>query len=111
MGSAGIPGFSWIANYRAEQMEYDENRRYWSDFAKNTGVDIDDWKYPIRMGRYGNVSSLGASLNVANKGIMNLYREATYKPPVHTHYHYMNNYNYGDYYRYGDFNNYQNYRG
>lgn len=37
-----------------EQEAREENERYWADYAKNTGIDQEDIKYPIRTGANWN---------------------------------------------------------
>ena len=95
-----IPVWSWWSGGLVGKMEDEEQLRYVSDLAKNTGINPDNWKYPIRMGYYGNVSGYSTALARANKGIMKLYKTTTKKPTeIHNH---NTNYikNYGNYYRY-----------
>lgn len=87
IANSNFPVYSQISGAIIAKMEDDEQLRWISDFAKNTGIDPSDWKYPIRMGYYGNAGAYGSVLASANRGIMNLYKKTTKKPiQVHNHY-------------------------
>lgn len=94
--SLGIPVFSQLTGGRADYLAYEENIRYWRDFAKNTGVDSRNWKYPIRMGVYGT-PTYGINVGSVSSAIMGLYKPL--KPINKT----VNIENFGDYYRYKNY--------
>lgn len=102
-----IAPFSIASGIKVAKMEDEEQLRYVADFARNTGVNTSDWKYPIRMGYYGNAGGLGSAYGQITPAIMNLYKKATYKPKDVKIYNNKYIHNHGAYYRYGDFNNYQ----
>lgn len=57
---SALPIVGGIFRGRQSELEYEENKRYWSDYARNWGIDTENWKYPIRMGLYGNSNPYGS---------------------------------------------------
>ena len=110
IANTNVPVWSWWSGAKIASMEDKEQLRYVSDLAKNTGINPSDWKYPIRMGYYGNAGAYGGVMASTNAGILNLYKRATYKPKDINIYNNKHISNYGDYHRYGDFNNNNYYR-
>lgn len=106
IATSRLPLYSQMSGAIVAKMEDEEQLRWVSDFAKNTGIDPSNWKYPIRMGYYGNPSAYGNVMANTNRGIMNLYKRVSYKPKEVNIYNNKRISNYGDYHRYGDFNYY-----
>lgn len=102
-----LTGFNYIgipARVRRGELEAEENHRYWNDFAKNTGISLDDIKYPIRAGLYSSYGYLGNNFNTGFHGVtsaaMRLYHFEPHKDINNYHEHYYNINNYGDYHKY-----------
>lgn len=66
--------FDWIPQVK-EYHQWQENIRWWSDYAKNTGIDSSRIKYPYRSGFYSQTSGeqFYRTFQVS-KNIMRLYR-------------------------------------
>lgn len=73
-----LPWIGRIYETRLKELAYEENKRYWEDYAKNTGIDLDKISYPIRTGVYGNYVGAGdyfeASSSVVNQFSRRLYK-------------------------------------
>lgn len=70
------PIFGSVARTRKTEMENEENERYWQDMARYYGFNPDNIPYPIRSGRYGQVSG-GNTVSggfEASKSVMSLYK-------------------------------------
>lgn len=63
-----IPIVGEIFRARQDELAYLENKRWIEDNARAWGYDTNDWKYPIRMGLYGDqgyTTPFEASIGVA----------------------------------------------
>lgn len=71
-----MSNYPFIGGYfeaRAKQLEYNETQRWWSDYAKHTGIDLSKNPYPIRSGYYRGFTSPYAETFEATEAIMSLY--------------------------------------
>lgn len=73
---AGVPYLGGKYSARVKELEDEENARYWSDYEKNTGVNLSDNPYPIRSGYYSSgVTSSGFDVNYAIMAMYNGFRK------------------------------------
>lgn len=73
MKNSSIPFIGGMYKARAEYLEYQELQQWWSDYARNTGIDLSKIKYPIKAGLYrGYVSAIAPYIS-ATESVMNLY--------------------------------------
>lgn len=57
--------------------EWQENQRWWNDYSKNTGLDLQDIAYPYRSGYYSQVSGeafMRGSVDFMSSNILKLYK-------------------------------------
>lgn len=59
--------------YRNEKLEWEENKAWWNDYAKHTGIDLSKVKYPIRMGLYRGYVPQNSEVFEVTEAIMSLY--------------------------------------
>lgn len=76
--NATLPVIGRIYDVRRQELSYNENKKYWSDYSKNAGFDLDKVSYPIRSGVYGSQVGIGdyfeASASVVNQFTRRLYK-------------------------------------
>lgn len=70
---SGTPFIGGIFKARADYLAYEENLQWWEDFAKNTGIKLEDIKYPIRAGLYRGYSNPQAATIAATESVLSLY--------------------------------------
>lgn len=68
------PVFGSMFSNRMKQLEYEENDRFQKDKARNLGYSLEDVRYPIRSGLYGNYAGSG-NLFEATPSIIGLYSD------------------------------------
>lgn len=93
-----------IPRYRMGEMQAQENTRYWSDFARHTGVRLGDIKYPIRSRIFSDYQYYGNAFQSVSGNVTRLYHFG--RPVNHYHEHFTNINNYGDYHKYDVENGY-----
>lgn len=73
---SGTPIIGGMYKARADYLEYQETLQWWEDYAKNTGIKLEDIKYPIRAGLYRGYVNPQASTIAATESVMSLYGNA-----------------------------------
>lgn len=69
---SSVPFIGGIFETRMKVLAYEENKKFWEDYARNTGFDIEDITYPIRTGLYGNYTGFGDYIE-ASTSVVNLF--------------------------------------
>lgn len=73
MRYSSIPIIGGMYKARADYLEYQENLRWWQDYARNTGINLEDVRYPIRAGLYRGYRTGYEPYIEATESIIGLY--------------------------------------
>lgn len=68
-----IPVIGSMYKARADYLEYQENLQWWEDYSRNTGINFEDMRYPIRSGLYRGYRSGLEPAIAATQSVINMY--------------------------------------